>query len=573
MTDSSSTSEAPEEGHTDPPVDHSVSGWVRWLFRPHLAFGGIVIGVIFALWSLTPSLLPRTGVTQGVVTGLAFISGYGLGSAGSALLRRFVIKREPTRRTKRIAWIGLAAVSVLLFAIMMGQSHSWQNQLRDLVDLEPNPDYITLLVLLVAVIAACLVLFGSRLIRSATRATVRQLNRVFSPRISVTVGCVVVALLVIGFAQGVLWRGLVSGMQSLYSTIDDSTAEGAEQQTSSLRSGGPESLMDWNELGRQGRNFTGRGPTRADLEEFHGAGCCHDPIRVYVGLKAAATVEERAQLAIEELDRTGAFDRKVLVLFTATGTGYINPHASNSVEYLFRGDTALVTMQYSYLPSWISVLIDDEPPGEATRALWAAVRDRLEEIPISDRPLVFGFGESLGSFGLERGLGTVEQMESMSDGVLMIGPTYDNPIRQELTRTRVAGSPEWQPLTSMDNVYFAQQPTDLPEPPSTLGEPRVVYLQNASDPVTWWNFGLVALRPDWSGHPHAVDRSPAFRWVPVVSFWQIVGDLPGAGNVPAGFGHIFGANIVDGWLAVSTPDGWTDADTARLRLTLDEQID
>lgn len=226
MTDSSSTSEATDEAHTDPPVDHSVSGWVRWLFRPHLAFGGIVIGVIFALWSLTPSLLPRTGVTQGVVTGLAFISGYGLGSAGSALLRRLVIKHEPTRRTKKIAWIGLAVASVLLFAIMMGQSHSWQNQLRDLVNLEPNPDYITLLVLLVAVIAACLVLVGSRLIRSATRATVRQLNRVVSPRISVTVGCVIVALLVIGFAQGVLWRGLVSGMQSLYSTIDDSTAEG-----------------------------------------------------------------------------------------------------------------------------------------------------------------------------------------------------------------------------------------------------------------------------------------------------------------------------------------------------------
>ena len=43
---------------------------------------------------------------------------------------------------------------------------------------------------------------------------------------------------------------------------------------------------------------------------------------------------------LTELERTGAFDRKVLVIIPATGTGWINPVAARSLEMMYNGDTA-----------------------------------------------------------------------------------------------------------------------------------------------------------------------------------------------------------------------------------------
>ena len=41
-----------------------------------------------------------------------------------------------------------------------------------------------------------------------------------------------------------------------------------------------------------------------------------------------------------------------------TGTGWVDSDVTDSLEYMYAGDTALVSMQYSYLPSWISFMVD-----------------------------------------------------------------------------------------------------------------------------------------------------------------------------------------------------------------------
>jgi uncharacterized membrane protein len=66
-------------------------------------------------------------------------------------------------------------------------------------------------------------------------------------------------------------------------------------------------------------------------------------------------MEQRAELALEELKRVGGFSRSVLVVATPTGTGWLDPGAVDTVEYLHAGDTAIVSMQYSHLPSWITI--------------------------------------------------------------------------------------------------------------------------------------------------------------------------------------------------------------------------
>ena len=52
--------------------------------------------------------------------------------------------------------------------------------------------------------------------------------------------------------------------------------------------------------------------------------------------------------------------------------------AVDSIEYLHRGDTAIVSMQYSYLPSWITILVDpvrsiDSENGSPKRTCTASI--------------------------------------------------------------------------------------------------------------------------------------------------------------------------------------------------------
>jgi uncharacterized membrane protein len=58
-------------------------------------------------------------------------------------------------------------------------------------------------------------------------------------------------------------------------------------------------------------------------------------------------VEERAELAVAELERAGGFERGNLLVATTTGSGRLDPGAGDSFEYLTGGDSATVAMQYS----------------------------------------------------------------------------------------------------------------------------------------------------------------------------------------------------------------------------------
>ncbi len=205
-------------------------------------------------------------------------------------------------------------------------------------------------------------------------------GRILPRRVARPLGVVVVTALVIFLLNGVLFQGLVDAMNSAFSVKDDGTEEGAVEPTASERSGSPASLVPWEDLGLQGRNFVGKGPTPEELEAFSGRPA-QEPVRAYVGLASAEDVGERAALAVRELERAGGFDRSVLVVVTTTGTGWVDPAASDSLEYEFNGDTAMVAMQYSYLPSWMSFLVDQVKARDAGRALFDAVYGVWAQLP------------------------------------------------------------------------------------------------------------------------------------------------------------------------------------------------
>jgi hypothetical protein len=112
-------------------------------------------------------------------------------------------------------------------------------------------------------------------------------------------------------------------------------------------------------------------------------------------------MEQRAELALEELKRVGGFSRSVLVVATPTGTGWLDPGAVDTVEYLHAGDTAIVSMQYSHLPSWITILIDPQRSRHAARALFDEIYGHWRTLPRDSRPKLYLHGLSLGSLGSE----------------------------------------------------------------------------------------------------------------------------------------------------------------------------
>jgi uncharacterized membrane protein len=287
---------------------------------------------------------------------------------------------------------------------------------------------------------------------------------------------------------------------------------------------------------------------------------------VYVGLEGAATAAERAALAVAELERTGAFERAVLCVIPTTGTGWVNSAAPASLELMYGGDTAVVATQYSYLPSWLSFLFDRGRVAAEGRALFDAVADRVEQLPVDDRPRLLVYGESLGTAGGEAAFDGLADIRERTDGVLWTGPPNSNELWGELVERRDPGTTEVDPVYADGLVVrFGDRPRDLLEPDSPWLDPRVGYLMHPSDPVVWWSWELLFRRPDWLEEPRGEGVSSAMSWYPVVTFWQVSADLTNAASPPMGYGHNYGAQLVDAWATVAPPPGWTAADTLRAR--------
>jgi len=551
------------------------TGLRRLVVRLRLDLTGLVVGILFVCLSLTPSLLPRTWQAQGVISGLLGSIGYGIGVVAAWLGRP--LWRRLSRGWPRASARGratrngaLAAALTGLLAVSLYFGSSWQRSLYGLVG-EPVPGrlgYLRVLPVTVLVVAAGVTVV--RAIRALTGWAIRKAGQLV-PTIPATItGVTVVVLFGAVGADTALRVGFPSLASSMAATTNDATGGGDRPSVSPNRSGAPPSLVSWDSLGREGRAFVAGGPTLAQLRAFDGADV-KEPIRVYVGLESTPTVTDAADLAVRELERTDAAARSVICVVATTGTGWVDPYAAAALEYVARGDTAIVATQFSYLPSWISFLTERERVAQATRALFERVYAYWSTLPAQHRPRLLLLGESLGSLGAESAFRGLDDLLAHTDGALFIGPTHSNPLWTKLEANRDPGSPQVLPVVgSGQSVRFASRPADLAAPADTWRPPRVVYLQNPSDPVTWWSPSLAFTRPDWLEEPRGYDVQPAMRWYPVVSFLQVTADLALAQRVPTTHGHYFHGAIAAAWVAIVQPPHWTEATTTSLTRRLDQ---
>jgi uncharacterized membrane protein len=524
------------------------------------AWGAVIIGCL----SFTPSLLPRSGIVQGLIWGITAAIGYGLGVLAAWIWRAFPDRdpRDPRRRSWLVFFISAAVLVVVFF----GLGQYWQYLIRKLMGVTEYNIALVVASPFVAALVFCLILLIGRGLRGLYRWVAHLLHRWIGQRAANAVGWILVAGLTYVVVTGLLFQGFVNAMNSAYSLRDTKTAEGVQQPTTGLRSGGPGSVIPWDTLGWQGRNFIGKGPSVNDIEKATGQPAM-EPIRVYSGLASASDAEARAALAVRDLERAGGFQRKNLLVVTTTGSGWVDPALSDSFEYLSDGDSAIVAIQYSYLPSWISYLVDQSKAREAGRALFDAVYGPWSQLPQGQRPRLYIAGESLGSFGGETAFSGEQSLANLTDGALFAGPPNFNTLFREFSDHRDAGSPEVQPIYHDGRIVrFADDATaDIPPDGQPWPASRVVYMMHPSDPIVWWSPHLIFSEPDWIGEAPGKDVLEGTFWMPFVTFWQVTADLPFATGVPAGHGHKYTSEYVDGFNAVMQPAGVTPQELTGLR--------
>jgi uncharacterized membrane protein len=534
-----------------------------WWLR-HYTFMGTAVGLVFLWLSMTPSLLPRGPLFQAIVSGAAGAIGYGLG-VFAVWLVRFMRSKDTSPPAPRQAWIALVVVGIIGQILMIIYFHVWQDDVRALNDVPRLRFWDHPLTAILSIVVLFIFVEIGQLIGKLVRFLVRRLERFAPPRVSAVVVVVLLIALTVALLNGVVARFAMSTINKTFAAVNDETDPQFPAPTSKLRSGGPESLDSWESLGHQGRVFVSAGPTVEKLTTFNDEPAI-EPIRAYAGLHSAPGIKATAQLAAEELRRTGGLDRAVVAVATTTGTGWINEAEASALEYMYNGNTAIVSMQYSFLPSWLSFLVDKENARQAGQALFEAVDAIVKERPEGKRPKLVVFGESLGSFGGEAPFLALNNLVARTDGALFSGPTFNNTIWEDLTRNRDKGSPMWLPIYDKgENVRFAARSDNLGRPPDPWGHPRVVYLQHASDPIAWWNVDLLFAKPDWLKEPRGYDLSPRMEWIPVVTFLQVSADMAVAVDVPDGHGHVYVKDVANAWAAILQPPGWTPEKTEKLR--------
>ncbi|RWO88959.1 alpha/beta-hydrolase family protein [Mesorhizobium sp.] len=539
-----------------------------WIFRFWRSFSaaGLLIGTLFFAASLTPTLLPRTFVTQGILSGCSFAAGYGLGVFGR-WLADYLELPKPTGRILRAIKLVAAATCILVAVAFLWQASEWQNSIRQLMRLEPVDTAHPLKIGLIALLTFVLLILLARLFQVTFLFISRMLGRIVPKRVSYVIGIAAAAALFWTVVNGVFFRVALHAADSSFQAFDELIEPETQQPADPSKTGSDTSLIEWDELGRAGREFIATGPTSKDLGSFLGMDA-REPIRVYVGLRSAETAEERAKLALEELKRVGGFDRSVLIVVMPTGTGWIDPAAMDTVEYLHGGDVASVAMQYSYLTSWLSLLVEPGYGAEGARALFAEVYAHWTTLPKERRPRLYLHGLSLGALSSEQSAELFEVIGDPYQGALWSGPPFPSRIWRSVTDDRERGSPAWLPrFRDGSHVRFTTQENGLAIPDAHWGPMRIVYLQYASDPVTFFDYRSLYRQPEWMAGPRGSDVSPELKWYPVVTLLQLTVDMAMATTAPMGHGHVYAPeHYIDAWIEVTDVRGWTAEQINRLKL-------
>ena len=325
------------------------------------------------------------------------------------------------------------------------------------------------------------------------------------------------------------WGAVVLVNKMLTKPGDAIEASHREPPKLSEVTSGPGSPIPWSYQSRESARWLSMTLTADAIFDVMGEPA-QQPIRVYSSLDTAANAEERAALLLGEIDRTHALERSAFAIFSPTGSGYINYVACETFEYLTRGDCASAVIQYSVLPSALSLTKVDGATHQ-TRIVINGIVQRLMAIPPEKRPRFYLFGESLGSQVSEEmflGQGVTGPSGIGLDAAVWIGTPASTKWWRELWGTpTVANDPEVGP----GPMYLPRAVRDWHAlPAEEKARVKFLFLQNGDDPIPKFGSPVLWRRPDWLGpndqRPPGAPRGT--RWMPVTTFIMTFLDMQNA---------------------------------------------
>ncbi|SFQ21929.1 alpha/beta hydrolase [Tranquillimonas alkanivorans] len=529
----------------------------------------LLLGLMFFAASLTPSLIPRGPAVQGILGGLVTAIGYLIGRIVGLLWTA----ADMPRLTGRPASVMTAMVTILLIGVFLWvvvNSRVWQNDIRQKMGIEAagSLHLVTILLLGLVTFAACLAL--GRMVAALFRLFRALLLRVMPARRANVLGVVgVVAFLFVVTRDGIVDQ-VVTGLDESYEAARELFQHAPPRPSAPRMTGSDASLIDWAAIGKPGRDFITSGPAAEDIAAFTGRPAL-DPIRVYVGRANGETPRERAELALAELIRQGAFERAVLIVASPTGTGWMDPGSHDPVEYIHGGDTATVAAQYSYLQSPLALILETSTGLEQATALQDVVHGYWKTLSADERPRLYVHGLSLGAWSSMHATNLFRLLDDPIDGAFWAGPPFPSAFWNYVQNQRNPGTP-WVLPTIGDGslVRYASHTADASEAASDWGTMRIVFLQYSSDPIVFYDPRSLWQAPPWMRDPAADDMSDHLLFIPVVTQFQLALDMALAFGAPAGHGHAYVAqDYIRPWIQVTAPGDWTPEDTGRLEAHCD----
>jgi len=296
--------------------------------------------------------------------------------------------------------------------------------------------------------------------------------------------------------------------------------------TTPSRTAGPGSIVAFARLGRQGRRFVTNVPGSDEILDVMGERARAEPVRVFIGYDSARTAEERVEMAMEELRRTGAYERSLLIVSCPAGTGYVNTLPMEVADYVLYGNVASVAVQYARLPSLLA-LHQTRSGAVHHRLLLRAIQEDLDLIPEGRRPRVVVYGESLGAWAGQDAfidIGASGLNDLGVDYALWVGTPWYSKWRQQF----LAGHEAF----STGDVVEIDDPQQLAEMED--GHRRVVLLTQYNDPVAHASHEILYKQPSWLGPHRPPTISPHQRWTPGITGMQSIVDTINATNPTPG---------------------------------------
>jgi len=523
----------------------------------------VLLGGLFFAVSLSPSLVPRPVPIQGLLSGLSMAAGYGAGMLIVWFWKYLQLPMPSARWNRRIGFL-CALLCAGLVGVFLWRAAGWQDTVRGVMGMESEARTGSLLLAVCTAVVFGLVMVIAWLFQLLFRMVSVKLRRFLPRRISFLIGLAIAAMIFWTAVNGLLVRTVLRTADRSFQELDAWMDDDLVPPDSAGGVGGQASLIDWSDLGRMGRAFVAKGPGLEDLQSFFNEPVVA-PIRVYIGLNSAPTPDERADLALSELIRVGGFERPILLLVTPTGTGWIDPAALDTVEYLHRGNIATVAAQYSYLNSPLSLLTEASYGLEMSRALFNRIYGYWRNLPPETRPRLYLHGLSLGALNSDQSFNVYDIIDDPFHGALWSGPPFRAVSWRKMTAQRDPGTPAWLPQFRGGKVVRFMNQHGLPDSQAAWGAFRIIFLQYGSDPITFFDPTYAWREPDWLRAPRAHDVTPDLRWFPVVTMLQLAADMM-IGTAPPGFGHIYApSDYIDAWYALTEPGGWSPADLQRLK--------